>query len=329
MIFSYHKGLGFVNCFFRSKPFGMLWIFMVLCSYNNINAQHDSEYTTYMYNTMVLNPAYAGNSGTLKFRSQYRAQWVGVDGAPEVFNFSMDTPIGLLNKTGLGVSFSRSKIGPSSESAATFNYSYTLFLGSEKKVLMSFGIMAGLTEQNIDYSTLVIRNPVDGRLRDNVAGRISPIGGLGFFLHDDEKWYMGLSLPNMLSAEYYDDFLQASVDESISSYVMGGYVIDLNNEWKLKPAILGRFSTDEPLIVNVSGNFTYNDLVTIGAAYRLQSDNSFASIVSFQVSPRFMVGYSYDIVTGALEGNGLRSHEVFLSYSIGVNKKILGLPRLY
>ncbi|MGB0788374.1 MAG: PorP/SprF family type IX secretion system membrane protein, partial [Marinirhabdus sp.] len=79
-------------------------------------AQQDSQYTQYMYNTQTVNPAYVGSRGVFGITGLYRNQWVGLDGAPETLNVSLNTPVGSSERLGLGVSFVEDRIGPAEES---------------------------------------------------------------------------------------------------------------------------------------------------------------------------------------------------------------------
>lgn len=319
-----------VNGFFRLKSF-YVFLFFIALSSNGITAQYDAEYASYMYNLMIINPAYAGNGNLLKVKTHNRYQWAGVEGAPKTFTLSLDAPVGIFKdryrKWGMGLSFGNDKIGAINNSSLTSNWSYTVLVG-EEELLLSFGLAAGIVMNNVDYSKLIVKDPFDGELLDRV-NRFYPVGGLGFFFHDNRTWYAGLSLPNILSANYYDDVLETTVTEKTTLYVIGGYIFDLNYNLKMKPALMWRNVPGIPWSVNVSTNFIYNNMFTVGVSYRVRSAEAFAAMSSFQLSPRFTIGYSYGVGVGALGGFDLGSHELFLSYSIGINKKRLGLPRLY
>ena len=88
-------------------------------------AQQDSQYTQYMYTPSVINPAYAGSRGLLSMTTQYRAQWVGLDGAPRTINFTSNGPIAD-EKMGLGVTIISDNIGPQSEQIITGDYAYKI-----------------------------------------------------------------------------------------------------------------------------------------------------------------------------------------------------------
>ena len=59
-----------------------------------VSAQQDPQFTQYMYNTLNVNPAYAGSRGHLTALLLHRSQWVGVNGAPTTQVLAVDGPMG-------------------------------------------------------------------------------------------------------------------------------------------------------------------------------------------------------------------------------------------
>lgn len=111
----------------------------------DIQAQQNPHYTQYMYNMNIMNPAYAGSKESLSGGLLYRAQWVGIDGAPTTATFSIHSPIG--KNVGLGISVLSDKIGPVEEKNVNGDFSYTLSLGGENR--LALGLKAGANFQNI------------------------------------------------------------------------------------------------------------------------------------------------------------------------------------
>src|SRR5690606_26760653 len=128
-----------------TKRYSMLTIriciVLILGASFSVFSQQDSQYTQYMYNTITINPAYAGSRGVLSLNGTYRSQWIGLDGAPETINFSANTPVGL-GGVGVGLSFVSDKIGPSTESLIAADFSYTI--RTSQKTKLSFGLKAGV-----------------------------------------------------------------------------------------------------------------------------------------------------------------------------------------
>ena len=117
-------------------------IVLILLGSFSSNAQQDPQYTQYMYNTQIVNPAYAGSRDALSFGLLLRSQWVGLEGAPKTGTFTVNSPIGVLDNMGLGLSIVRDEIGPAVESNVNIDYSYTI--NTSDAAELSFGLKAGL-----------------------------------------------------------------------------------------------------------------------------------------------------------------------------------------
>lgn len=284
-------------------------------------AQQDSQYTQYMYNTISVNPAYAGSRGSLSILGLYRNQWVGLDGAPETLNFSLHSPIGVKG-VGLGLGFTSDKIGPSSESMVTADFSYTINLANELK--LSFGMKGGVSLWSLDPNKLTIFDPNDYNLRQQ--NNSSPVVGVGFYLHT-EKWYVGMSSPNMLNTQHYDDVQVSTATEKTHLYFIGGYVFDINPNLKLKPAVLAKAVVGSPLALDLSANALFYDSFSLGLAYRL--DAAVSALAGFQIADNIMVGYSYDYDTTALGNYNNGSHEIFLRFELGTRMRAKVNPRFF
>lgn len=294
---------------------------IIICL-QEVNAQQDSQYSQYMYNTVSINPGYAGSRGMLSAFGMYRNQWVGLEGAPETLNFSINSPIGL-KRVGLGVNFVSDRIGPSSEDILTADFSYTIpVFNAETK--LSFGLKAGVNMFTLDINKLNIENPNDVNFRSRNLS--SPVVGLGFYLHSN-KWYFGLSTPNILETEHYDEIAVSTATEKMHGYAIGGYVFDLNQNVKLKPAFLVKAVSGAPLAVDLSANFQlYNDF-TLGASYRL--DAAVGAMAAFNISNQIMVGYAYDYDTTPLSQYNSGSHEIFLRFELGTRVRNKVNPRFF
>ena len=284
-------------------------------------AQQDSQYTQYMYNTISVNPAYAGSRGSLNVLGVYRNQWVGLDGAPETLNFSANSPIGIKG-VGLGLGFTSDKLGPSKESIITADFSYTINMAEELK--LSFGVKGGLSLWNLDPNKLTIYNPNDYSLRQD--NHSSPIIGAGFYLNT-EQWYLGISTPNFLETKQYEEVQVSTAMEKMHMYFIGGYVFTLNPNLKLKPAVLAKAVKGAPLAIDVSANALLYEKATFGLAYRF--DAAVSAMAGFQVSDNIMIGYAYDYTTTELGNYNSGSHEIFLRFELGTRLRGKVNPRFF
>ncbi|MDI6048159.1 PorP/SprF family type IX secretion system membrane protein [Flavobacterium yafengii] len=284
-------------------------------------AQQDAQFSQYMYNTININPAYAGSRGALSIFALHRTQWVGLDGAPVTNAASVNTPLNESN-LGLGVSIINDKIGPTTENTISADLSYTVPTSETFK--LSFGIKATANFFNLDVNRL---NPVDDdpSLHD-FNNKFTPNIGAGVYLHSD-KAYVGFSIPNFIESNRYDDNEVAIFKEKINYYLIAGYVFDVNESIKFKPALLTKVVGGAPLQVDVSGNFMFNDKFVVGVAYRWSA--SLSAMVGFQVSDGLYVGYGYDKETTNLKNYNSGSHEIFLRYEIFNNIDKITIPRFF
>lgn len=304
----------------RTKIFSVILIFTFFVSH----AQQDAQYTQYMYNTINVNPAYAGSRGAMSIFAMHRTQWVGLDGAPVTNVASINTP---LNGNNLGIGFSvvNDKIGPTKENTISADISYTIPTSESYK--LSFGIKASANIFNLDTSKLnpVSDYPLDPSIQ-NINNEFSPNIGAGIYLHSD-KAYIGFSIPNFIESNRYDDNTVAIFKEKINYYLMAGYVTDLTSDIKFKPAILSKLVIGSPLQVDISANFMFVEKFTVGVAYRWSA--ALSAIVGFQVSDGMYIGYGYDHETTKLNNYNSGSHEIFLRYEIFKNNDKITTPRFF
>ncbi len=291
-------------------------------------AQQDSQFTNYMYNTININPAYAGSRGVLSIFGLHRNQWVGLDGAPVTNTFSINSPINNSN-FGIGVSIINDRIGPSDENNIAVDVSYSVKTSENYK--LSFGIKGTANLLNVDFTKLNIYNQGDALAQYNVDNRFSPNIGAGVYLHSD-KTYFGFSIPNMLETKHFDKDQTSLSATSVASermhyYFIAGHVIDVNPSIKFKPALLTKVVNGAPLQVDLSANFLINDKFTAGLAYRW--DAAFSALAGFQVSESWFIGYGYDMEITKLANYNSGSHEIFLRYELFKNYDKVVSPRFF
>lgn len=278
--------------------------------YNSIKAQQDAQFTQYMYNTSVINPGYAGSRENLSANLIHRAQWVGLDGSPRTQTLTLHSPFGL--KVGLGLSIVRDEIGPAVEDYIAADFSYTLQVNNNE-TYFAFGMKAGLYSLNVDFNKLTIFDPTDDPFRTSIRNRTSPMIGFGGYLYS-EKWYLGISSPNVLTTKHYTNSRISRASETLHLFTIAGYVFELNRNLKFKPATLIKLTNGAPLSIDISANFLIHDKVTLGTSYRVSAGLS--ALAGFQINDQFMLGYSYDYDTTELGDFNSGSHEFFIRYEL-------------
>ncbi len=308
-----------------------LVLLMSLISYEAAVAQQDPQFTQYMYNTLAVNPAYAGSRGVFSIAGLHRSQWAGLDGAPSTQTLNFNSPVS--ERMGIGLSVINDEIGNNTRQEtyidAAFSYSIPLSARGEK---LSFGLKAGGHLLNIDFSKLSgfsEEQSINGLV--NIDNKFSPNFGAGIYYHTN-TFYAGISVPNFLETEHFDESGSATsylARERINYYFISGYVFDLNRNLKFKPAVLFKIVSGAPLQADISANFLINNRFSLGAAYRW--DAAVSALFGFQLSDQFMLGLAYDKETtqlgSAAFNNG--SFEVFLRFELFNQISNVVTPRFF
>lgn len=311
----------------------ILWVCgLLFFSVGMLFAQKEPQYTQYMYNIGSFNPAYVGTVETPDITGLYRAQWTGIPGAPRTMRFGVNLPLAN-EKNGLGFNVVSDQLGPTTQTYIDLAYSFQVKISDDTK--LSFGVDAGGSLLDVDYTKGDFENPNEPLINNaDTFNKFYPTVGAGVFMYQ-EKWYVGVSVPNFLTSGIYADEVANIVEDKMQFNLIGGYVFDFSEGLKFKPAFLMNYLNGSPLNLNLSTNFLINDIVTLGASYRL--DNALSGLAGLQVSNSLFLGYSYDYNTNGLGEYGQGSHEVILKFYLGRgsskvkkennNRDLKGMPK--
>ncbi len=295
-----------------------------------VKAQNEPQYTQYMYNIGSFNPGYVGTTATPEIIGSYRAQWIDLEGAPRNIRVGANIPFSN-EKMGMGFNIVSNQLGPTTQTFVDLAYSYQFNVSENTK--LSFGMDVGGSFLNVDFSKGTFENPGEQFDGANIKNFYLNIGA-GLFLYGGDTWYLGASIPNFLSDGIYDDDVASVIEGRLQVNFIGGYVFDLGENLKFKPAFLINSIAGAPLTTNLSTNFLIKDKFTVGAAYRF--DNAVSGLAGFQIGGGTFVGYSYDYNTNGLGQFNSGSHEVVLKFYLGKggsstndskNKKLKGKPK--
>lgn len=298
---------------------------MALMGLLDVQAQQDPHYTQYMYNMSVVNPAYAGSKESLSMGLLYRKQWVEIEDAPTTGTFFGHAAVG--KNVGLGLSFISDKIGPVDENNVYGDFSYTLQMGGAHK--LAFGLKAGATFHKVGLYDEIgnghVPDPGDPAFSENTSNVYLNIG-TGVFYYTD-KYYLGLSVPNMLKSKHLD-FNGREFGSEVSHYFLtGGYVFDINQNMKLKPFAMLKSAFNAPTSLDASLNALFYERFEVGATYRLE--DSFGAMVNFGITPNLRIGYAYDHIVSDLNAKTKSSHEFMLLWDVNFYKKVSTSPRFF
>jgi len=301
------------------KRFIFLCLGFYCCSLSSVKAQQEPQFTQYMYNMFILNPAYAGSNNVLTAVGFYRSQWDNVPGAPRTLSFSLDKPL-YNEKVGIGFSAYSDQIGPSSELFASASFSYGIQTGNNSE--LKFGLRAGVHNLAVDFSKA---NYDPEHLIENF-NHFAPTVGFGLFWYSN-NWYVGASVPNILETKYFDDTSKSEASKKPHYYLTGGYIFQINDNLKFKPTALLKAVGGAPFSFDLSANLMIRDKMTIGCAYR--NEESIAMLSSFQITPQLNLGYAFDYNTGGIEEISLFSHEFMMRYEFNFERTRSYSPRFF
>lgn len=277
-------------------------------------AQQDAQYTQYMYNMSVINPGYATNNPDLiNLGLLYRAQWVGSVGGPTTGSFFAHGTLG--RRMEGGISIVHDQIGDVVKETNLFaDFAYAIPVSETAKI--SFGIKAGATFFSTNFNGFVYSDPLPDQAFANNLSKTFPNIGIGAF-YFSEKFYLGLSAPNLLKSEHLDNDsgIVTSGTEEIHFFLTGGYVFNLKDNLKLKPAFMAKAVSGAPISFDITTNVLINNKFEIGVGYRF--DDSISGLANFRVIEPLRIGYAYDYTLSNLGRFNSGSHEIILLFDIG------------
>lgn len=309
-----------VRIFYNTRVLLIISCLLVIKSFE-VKAQQEPMYSQYMFNMLQINPAYAGNRAVDNITIMYRKQWLAVQGAPVTATLSWDKRNEDSN-IGYGLQIYSDKLGVEHSSGIQGFYSF--FIPMQKSNLV-FGLCGGVMNYNAQLTDVKTLQSNDESFARNINGFL-PTFGFGM-LYTQEKWYVGFSVPALLTTKVYDVSFESSKNTN-HYFLTGGYIFDISESLKLKPSLLFKTVRAAPLQCDINLNMWYLDTFALGVSYR--TGDSFVSMLEAQVSTHLRLGYAYDYLTSHLKTYTTGTHELMLRYEFrpGKNKRIYS-PRYY
>jgi type IX secretion system PorP/SprF family membrane protein len=293
-------------------------------------SQQDAQYTQYMYNMSVVNPAYTtGNIGVVNLGALHRTQWVGANGAPKSSNIFAHTPIN--ENVEVGFSLVNDNIGDVvKENNLYADFAYKLDLEENGK--LSFGLKAGVTFFDVNFNGFVLESGdvfTDPDFAENINQSFLNFGAGVYY--NTENYYVGLSIPAILNAKHLDrNNGKYQGTEQAHTYLTGGYVFEINELFKFKPAFMAKAVKGASISLDLTANVLFDNKVEFGVGYRL--DDAFSGMVNFKATPELRIGYAYDHTISNLGPFSSGSHELFILYNLDIlntNKGYEKSPRFF
>lgn len=302
--------------------FVVFWCFCL----SDVFGQQGPLVSHYMFNGLLLNPAYAGSKEYVSTTMMYRRQWAGIDGAPVTYSGSIH---GLLKKKklGIGAILQQDKIGVTKQTDLYGMLAYHLPLGVGK---LSVGLQAGVSNFSSEVVKLTYWDPGDKVFDYNTFSNLLPNAGFGAYYYRD-LFYAGISAPFLISYDPNDKIAldpNNPVHKQVRRYyVTAGGVIETEHELKFKPSCLIRYEDGAKLQYDVNLNVLINDIFWLGASYR--SKEAVVALIEYQVSRKLRIGYSYDYTLGELGNYNSGSHEFMIGYDFGFPVTKMKSPRYF
>jgi type IX secretion system PorP/SprF family membrane protein len=295
----------------------------------SISAQQDPMFTHYMYNTLSVNPAYAGSREALTVTALHRSQWVGFKGAPLTQTITMHAPLNN-ERVGLGMSILNDKIGPTNNTTLVVDYAFIMRLTEGSK--LALGLSAGLSVFQADLASVSLDEQDDPTYRNNIDNRVAPNFGFGAYYSRD-RFYAGLSVPYLIENKYSSkQQLSGSTlvgKEKRHYFFIAGAVFYLADNLAFKPTTLVKFTEAAPIQADLTGSFIIMQKLLVGAMIR--TGDAVGFLVGLDITEQLHMGYSFDWSYGLQTGrynNG--SHEIMLRYDfIFSSKRQIHSPRYF
>jgi type IX secretion system PorP/SprF family membrane protein len=280
-------------------------------------------YSQYMFNGLVINPAYAGSHESLSMTALYRKQWIGIDGAPTTQTFSAHAPL-KNQKIALGLNLLNDYIGVTHQYGFDGIYAYRIQFQNGGK--LSFGLQAGAGRFVSDYSSLAKKDPNDPSFQTNQSTSFVMNFGTGAYYYS-KKFYAGLSVPKLLNQGIGSNSTTFTGGSQRIIFFTTGYVINLNPDLKLKPSTLFKYTAGVPLQVDLNCNLLIKEVLWVGLSYR--SFTSLNFITQIQLTDQMTLGYAYDNSIGNSRGVLGGSHEFVLTYNFNFFGSKVVSPRYF
>lgn len=279
-------------------------------------SQQDPEYTHYMYNMSVVNPAYAtGTPLMMNFGGLYRTQWVGAYGAPKTFTFFGHTALSEKIEVGLSVVSDDIGDGAKKENNVYGDFAYVLNLGGKNR--LSLGLKAGFSSMQSNFNGFQLQSgnaATDAAFAQDINATKPNIGVGAYYFRDN--FYAGISAPNLLKSKNIEEKsgINAFGEDAIHTFLTAGYVFQVDDMWKVKPAFMAKFVKGAPISVDLTANVLYNNKFELGVAYRV--NDAMSALANINVTPSLRVGYAYDYTLSNLGQFNSGTHEIMLLFDL-------------
>jgi len=312
------------------KIYGLVIALIASYGIRDVSAQQEQMYSHYDFNSLAINPAYAGSKQTLVANSLARFQWLNLPGAPRYYNVGVHSPV--IGDFGAGLNLQTGSIGkfkvasPMTETQIALSGAWNKQI--TKTMRLAVGLRLGLYNYNINLSQLERDDPTDIGFVNNDLNINAPMAGFGAYLYS-EKFFVGLAAPRMV---FVPSNTVSNVDISYAAttqfYAVAGYVHDVSEDIKIKPTTQIKMAQGMPMQIDLNVHAIYQDNYSLGLFYRLGGEAGIMAMA--KVADDFSVVYSYDSRLAPVNQYVNGSHEFGIQYTIPYvsNKRVI-TPRYF
>ena len=278
------------------------------------NAQQEQLNTQYMFNTQSINPAYAGTWESAGFTILTGQQWGGFEGAPQSYSFSLQAPLSN-KKSGLGLNIVNDKVGFEKRFCTFGDYSYLIKVN--KTTNLRLGIKGGFSHYSgYDNNLLKSEQIIPEQQERNTRSMLN--AGAGAFLYN-KKYYVGFSVPKIISNKYEDDVENFALDnENQQYYLMSGFIVNMGRNLIFKPTTMAiatlASNSGRPAEINLAANFLVKEKLWFGAMFR--TNNTYGFMAQWIFNRNLRLGYAYDMTASNLSIQQNSSHNLMVSYEL-------------
>ncbi|MBM3177898.1 MAG: type IX secretion system membrane protein PorP/SprF [Bacteroidetes bacterium] len=298
------------------RQFGLIILLLLSLT---ANGQQRPIQSLYMFDPMLINPAYTGTQVQLSTTSIYRNQWINLEGAPKTFTTSVHSGF-LRNKLGLGFIAAADKIGIHEDVSFYGTYAYRINL--DKTTSLSMGLQAGFNNFRSDFTKLDLKNPNDPKLGGTLQ-RLNPNFGSGLYLRHKD-YFIGFSVPYILNNRMLKiDTTLFGARQQRYYYLTAGITLPISDAVQWFPSALLRFQDKAPLSMDINSTFVLFKQVGLGVSYRLKE--GLVGLFELQLNDNFHVGYAYDFTVSDINRFSAGTHELMVNYRIKISRIHRGL----
>ena len=300
----------------------------------SVKAQQLPQYTQYLINDFVMNPAIAGSRPFFDAKSNHRYQWIGIRDAPRTYIFSLHGPINLFNM-GVGGYLYTDIVGPSRRTGVQLAFAKHFKINDNLN--FSFGVSGGIQQFLIDGAKVTLNESNDIALSNGIMSVLTPDASAGGYLYGDnvlmdgDKLFFGFSAPQLLThlgvnkLQFFDNYDQTISRLEDHYFVTAGYTFKVHEDFDIQPSGLAKYVEPSPIQFDLTMRGIYKDFLWIGGSYRSGSEftdiESIGVLAGYSFQKNLMLGYSYDISMSDIRNYNSGSHELMFGIRFKNRKK--------